>query len=286
MIDPAGILLQVICCPDCRGDLTPVAEALRCESCGRSYDQAGGIPNLLPSSSLADDRGQDGADYQRWLEIAADLSKDYFENGNGLFNRIHHSSHRRIAAVQDGLGGGRRILDLSCGAGAHFPYHRNLENVVGLDIHRPSLEAARKRYPAANLVQGDIYRMPFREGCFDIIMSVYNLEHIFHLAEALGNVQRLLAATGTFLVGLPCEGGLAWNGGRALTSARSVPKRYGIDYDKVIAIEHCNTAKQVLSELRKAFDIVELTYWPFSFVPSTNLNLTLTAVCRPRAGRI
>lgn len=277
--------MQVVCCPDCGGGLVAETAALRCESCTRSYDLAGGIPNLLPSSSLADDRGQDSADYQRWLEIAAELSKNYFENGNSLFNRIHHSSHRRIAAVQDGLGGGRRILDLSCGTGAHFPYHRNLENVVGLDIHRPSLDAVRQRYPAANLVQGDIYRMPFRDESFDIIMSVYNLEHIFHLPAALANVQRLLAPDGTFLVGLPCEGGLAWNGGRAMTSARTVPQRYGIDYDRVIAIEHCNTAQQVLSELREVFDIAELTYWPLPFIPSLNLNLTLTAVCRPRSRR-
>lgn len=285
MIDPKGVLMQVICCPDCGGNLAERIEALRCESCGRSYDLTDGIANLLPSSSLADDRGQDSADYQRWLEIAAVLSKDYFENGNSLFNRIHHSSHRRIAAVQDRLGGGRRILDLSCGAGAHFPYHRHPENVVGLDIHRPSLEAVRKRYPSANVVQGDIYRMPFRDGSFDIVMSVYNLEHIFHLAEALANVQRLLTPDGTFLVGLPCEGGLLWNGGRALTSARSIPQRYGIDYDKVIAIEHCNTARQVLDALRQSFDVVELTYWPLPFLASIDLNLTLTAVCRPRVNR-
>lgn len=54
-------LLELVCCPDCRGDLRlqdPARDAggeivsgrLVCGSCGHSFPIEDGIPNLLPKS--------------------------------------------------------------------------------------------------------------------------------------------------------------------------------------------------------------------------------------------
>lgn len=54
-------LLELVCCPDCRGDLglqdarrdaaNEVMEGrLVCASCGHAFPIADGIPNLLPTS--------------------------------------------------------------------------------------------------------------------------------------------------------------------------------------------------------------------------------------------
>lgn len=44
-LDPR--LLEIICCPDCRGDLEARAESLKCQSCGLVYPIEDGIPVLL-----------------------------------------------------------------------------------------------------------------------------------------------------------------------------------------------------------------------------------------------
>jgi len=44
-LDPR--LLELICCPDCRGDLEPREADLKCKACGLVYPIEDGIPVLL-----------------------------------------------------------------------------------------------------------------------------------------------------------------------------------------------------------------------------------------------
>jgi len=44
-LDPA--LLDIIVCPDCRGDLVATGEELVCQSCGLAYPVRDDIPVLL-----------------------------------------------------------------------------------------------------------------------------------------------------------------------------------------------------------------------------------------------
>jgi SAM-dependent methyltransferase len=268
----------ILSCPDCGGDIRP-SPRWSCTGCGRAFAETDGIVSLLPTRTLPDDRGQRSPDYRRWQEISAELGRDYFEHGNALYHAIHHSSHRVIDRCVRAHAGGGPILDLGCGTGAHFAYGEGLR-MIGVDTSLSALQAARRDFPDALLLQADAYRLPFKPETFGTVLSVYNLEHVFHLDAALGNVARVLKAGGLFLVGLPCEGGFAWNAGRALTSERSISRRFGIDYRKVIAIEHCNTAIRVIDRLGAHFSIEYTTYFPLPFVPSLHCNLTTTLVCR------
>lgn len=51
-LDP--LLLEIICCPDCRGDLTVDAagDALVCSACGLAYPVRDGIPVLLVDEAV------------------------------------------------------------------------------------------------------------------------------------------------------------------------------------------------------------------------------------------
>lgn len=275
---------EILCCPDCRSDLTAASSGFVCQSCSRDYPSTEcGIECLLPSATLPDDRGQDSEDFRRWIEISAKLGAEYFENGNELFNRIHHSSHRAVDLYFRDRRANGYLLDLGCGTGAHFAYCDRFSHSIGMDISLSSLRTARQKYPDAILIQADAYRLPFRSRSMATVISVYNLEHIFHLDTCLENVREILASEGRFLVGLPTEGGLFWNGGRAMTSGRTIPRRYGIDYKKVIAIEHCNTAAHVLRALGRRFDLVRRTQFPFALLPSIHFNFTVSLEYRLRA---
>ncbi|MEK9970349.1 MAG: methyltransferase domain-containing protein, partial [Ferrovibrio sp.] len=110
------------------------------------------------------------------------------------------------------------------------------------DIRMDSLVKLRKHWPDAILIRGDVLSMPFKSGRIERATSIYALEHLFYLEDALSEIRRVLAAEAKFLVGIPCEGGLAWTLGRKLTSERAMSKRYNVDYRKYIALEHCNSA--------------------------------------------
>jgi hypothetical protein len=106
------------------------------------------------------------------------------------------------------------------------------------------------------------------------VISIYNLEHIRELQRVLDEVHRVLVPEGRFLVALPCEGGFFWNIGREITTRRTIQKKYGINYDKVIAYEHVWDVQGVIREIRasKRFRVAEHAYLPFR-IPSANLNL-------------
>ena len=41
-------LMDLLCCPLCKGGLTEEPAALKCVPCGRSYPVVDGIPDLVP----------------------------------------------------------------------------------------------------------------------------------------------------------------------------------------------------------------------------------------------
>ncbi len=77
-------------------------------------------------------------------------------------------------------------------------------------------------------------------------------------------------------MGLPCEGGLAWDMGRKFTTERIFSKRFNFDYGKAVRTEHCNTAKKVVDALKKEFTVDKRKLFPFNFLPFIACNLILT----------
>tara|TARA_B100000315_G_scaffold231369_1_gene242635 strand:+ start:242 stop:1123 length:882 start_codon:yes stop_codon:yes gene_type:complete len=272
-------ILEILQCPDCSGAIEqPDDTRLLCQNCSREYPIIDGIYSMLPSHSLKDTRFDNNKCFEQWRKISSEVLHDYFINGNKLFNFIHNSSHKAgndIADLSDESGWS---LDIGCGTGAHFPYYSNLSRVVGIDINLKSLKLIRKSHPTATLIHGDMYFMPLKSDVFKYVFSIYILEHSYFLESAIEETLRILSQDGVFIVGLPCEGGLAWSLGRELTSHKYITNTYGIDYRRIVALEHCNTAKRVLTALEKRFSVVGRKWLPFPFLPSVNLNLTVTTL--------
>ena len=68
---------------------------------------------------------------------------------------------------------GERALDAGCGTGIYTAWlaGAGLE-VTGLDRDPAMLAAARKKAPAARLVEGDVSRLSFGDGEFDLVLAV------------------------------------------------------------------------------------------------------------------
>ena len=105
-----------------------------------------------------------------------------------------------------------RILDLGCGAGRDLAWLEAHEaNGIGLDLSRSMLEQAR-RVTAAALVQGDMSRLPFADGCF---RGVWCSAALLHLPKAmapaaLAEFRRVLQPGGLCFIAVKHGTGEGW----------------------------------------------------------------------------
>lgn len=71
------------------------------------------------------------------------------------------------------------VLDLGCGPGQDSRHLRRLRfKVVGLDLTKPFLLAARKKSPTLPLVQADILKLPLQPNTFEGIWAAASLIHL------------------------------------------------------------------------------------------------------------
>ncbi|ELZ14966.1 methyltransferase type 11 [Haloterrigena salina JCM 13891] len=112
---------------------------------------------------------------------------------------------------------GMRVLDVGCGEGRHVHAAalENVREVVGVDIGRESLTAAREDYAKyiadetdvpVTFAAGDALRLPFEDGSFDVVCCTEVLEHIPDYEAALDELRRVCAPGGTLAVSVPREG--------------------------------------------------------------------------------
>jgi SAM-dependent methyltransferase len=96
-------------------------------------------------------------------------------------------------------------LDLACGGGLHHAAIASTGRIViGLDLSADQLQVARKR--TANLVRGDVCRLPFQDSLFTAIVCTYLHTDIDDMKPVFQEVYRTLRAGGVFVyVGVhPC----------------------------------------------------------------------------------
>lgn len=97
---------------------------------------------------------------------------------------------------------GERALDLACGTGdIALALAAAGARVTGLDLTRAMLLRARRRDAAGCIVwvAGDMQRLPFGAGQFDLVTAGYGLRNVPGLDEALAEIRRVLGPGGRFV---------------------------------------------------------------------------------------
>jgi ubiquinone/menaquinone biosynthesis C-methylase UbiE len=99
-----------------------------------------------------------------------------------------------------------RVLEVGCGCGVALPGLARLlrpSRLAALDIEPVFLAVARARLDAegiaAELVQGDVRRMPFPRASFDLVVDFGTCYHIARPGAALAEIARVLAPGGLFV---------------------------------------------------------------------------------------
>lgn len=110
------------------------------------------------------------------------------------------------------LRAGERLLDAGCGEGRHcFGALERGAHVVGLDLDPAGLRAHRERLglraaehgTLGAFVQGNTFRLPFPDACFDKVICSEVMEHVHDYRAAARELARVTKPGGVVAVTIP-----------------------------------------------------------------------------------
>ena len=284
-----GDLTGLLECPDCCAPLRAKGEvaAIDCAGCGRTFEFEDDILLMMPSDRPQRPIQYSDPDYtafKRLFELE-DADAAHYANFNPAFRAVHNAAHELAHGFYRRGKGAGWVADLACGTGDHLGYFKNADRLVGIDSSLGSLKSARRHRPEVPLVQGDVLRLPLRDGVVRFIFSIHALEHLQMLDEAVAEMDRVMARAGRLYVGLPAEGGWLYALGRRLTVQRTFNRRFGFNYARAISIDHCNTASRVMTSCRRGFSVRHVRFSPFPFLTAVGPNVAVALECaKHRAG--
>ena len=204
------------------------------------------------------------------MKLSNEFQKDVYGGLSGWIQDVGHKWISNRTRKQEG-----RVLEVGFGAGRHNRFFGgDRSNYFVSEYSDAHMGSDVWRDMKGRVLRCDARALPFRSAEFEVVISIYNLEHIGDLDSVFHEVHRVLKPSGRFLVALPCEGGLAWNIGRELFIRRFFQRKYNINYDKVIAFEHVWSFEQIYDQLNSSglFNFEKCNYYP-ALIPSVNLNL-------------
>ena len=177
-------------CPACRSDLISEKSALRCTACNSEYPVRNGIPILLPAYA-----SQRQKEYERCYRAIAE------DDLRAPIEPQRDSRHRMLVEFIGDVRG-KSVLDIGS---SHAQYLRQLKAdlKVALDIATPYLEAASQ--DGIVRICGDAEYLPFRPGCFDVIIISDILEHLLNPQKLVDVLRTACRSTTRIIVHIPWE---------------------------------------------------------------------------------
>jgi SAM-dependent methyltransferase len=88
----------------------------------------------------------------------------------------------------------KKILDVGCGEGFTLSKLQSAgigTSYVGIDPSKTALSLGKKQFPALDLRLGSAYRLPWKDGSFDLVCCNEVLEHLTDPGKALTELHRV-----------------------------------------------------------------------------------------------
>jgi ubiquinone/menaquinone biosynthesis C-methylase UbiE/uncharacterized protein YbaR (Trm112 family) len=182
--------IDILRCPRTGEKLQLTGGALTCGK--HSFPVRDGVPRFVESDSYADNFSFEWQVHRRtqFDDSARNESEETFRAKTGWTPEMLK---------------GKRVLDVGVGAGRFADVAARWgADVVGIDISY-AVESAREnleRYPTAQVIQADIFALPFAEQSFDYIYSIGVLHHTPDCERAFKALPRLLKPDGEVAIWL------------------------------------------------------------------------------------
>ncbi len=214
-------------CPQCRCALVAAGDALRCDSCSRTFSGQGGIPDLRvfpdPYLSVEEDRERTAIVlealerlplpdllrlYWSFSDITPPALREQFTR-SALF--AEEKGQRLLGLLESGALGAssrplRRVLEIGSGTGGFLAVAgARFDDVVGVDIAMRWLHVSRRRFRDRDqrpplLVCACAERLPFPDRSFDLVVSSATLEFTRDPRQVLAETARVLTDEGLAIV--------------------------------------------------------------------------------------
>lgn len=95
---------------------------------------------------------------------------------------------------------GKKVLDLGCGPGINAKKMQKFgAKVKGIDLSNYLIDIAKKEASNIEFLIGDVEKLPYKNGEFDIVVSSLVLGHIKDWKKTLSEVRRVLKRGGIFV---------------------------------------------------------------------------------------
>jgi len=166
-------LMDILCCPKCRGGLSQAERGLACSACDVTYGVVDGIPVFAPAETQGHDVRVNAI---KWKEFWEGFDWEAQRESYLLANLPHIYSHLGSIQPRDW------ILELGSGPSyLSFDLASKGIHVVSIDLDISVLQNAKENFSKhgreGHFVQGSIYRLPFKERAFDASAGIGVLEH-------------------------------------------------------------------------------------------------------------
>lgn len=124
------------------------------------------------------------------------------------YYRIAHeasldNTHPAILEIKKFATGSKRILDLGCGDGTRLGLLETSAEKVGVDISDYAINKAVKKYSGVEFLKADIEKLPFEKESFDLVFSMFVLEHVQNPEKVLKEAIRVLKKGGILILAAP-----------------------------------------------------------------------------------
>jgi SAM-dependent methyltransferase len=194
-------VLTVLACPACQGDLTLMAGreednevvegSLHCGPCRREYPIVHAVPRFVPAENYSSSFGFQWNRFRR-------TQLDSVTGQPIARTRFLAQSGWDPAAMA-----GRWTLDVGCGAGRFAEVALGTgTRLVAVD-YSSAVDACRANlgpHPSLDVVQADVYQLPFKPGAFDFVYCFGVLQHTPDVEGTFRALRRQLASGGRLAV--------------------------------------------------------------------------------------
>jgi SAM-dependent methyltransferase len=261
-------------CPDCRFPVTSRDAGYHCSRCDSSYPRLeGDIIDFLPKKrKVGDEIIYRHPDYKAQFPFLPDIRRYFYTRRLAKWSMSwgHKQVIRFLGKDVQGTS-----IDLGVGCGDHYDYVGNAGSLIGVDYDVEAMREIRKKGIAAPLYRADLTRLPFPDQYFDTIRSTYAFEHIYYLVVSLEEIYRTMKDDGILAVSFPIVGGFFMDLMSKIGPQKDFKRLYGLNWDKVLKVEHCNSSRYILEAVRRLF-IIEYIAWSPSGIPSHDLNMFIS----------
>lgn len=186
-----SILLDIICCPVCHGDVIDDGDRLSCGQCERQYDIRDQIPDLrvYESREWSNDFNRQQALYEAELhdvEAESDYETNVIRVWGTKTSMMVEDWAEDISRIAP-----EKVLDYGCGTGqVSRILSRHVTPLFAFDISEKSLRKNMNENNVIGVLANALY-LPFKDGVFNAVCINGVLHHIVDLKRSIVELSRI-----------------------------------------------------------------------------------------------